>query len=122
MPSSVAQISGFAQQITNGFNDNLQISSLTDGFNVDTNAISVDTNQFLDYGEISGSIATQSNVSINDSISGQIRNAVIEGMRNSSILVNIEAKTEKGITLKTVQSEVEEYMMQTGESPFPTLA
>ena len=94
----------------------------TKGFTVDTNDFSIDTNQFIDYGQINGAIQTQSNVSLNTDFLQQIYRAVIEGMRNARIQVEIEAKTEKGIMFKTVKAEAEEFAIQTGENPFPVLA
>ena len=40
-------------------------------------------------------------------------------MRETEVNVNIEAKTEKGIILKTVRKEAEEFYTQTGKAPFP---
>ena len=40
-------------------------------------------------------------------------------MRDEGINVNIEAKTEDGVIVKKASEGFREYVMQTGELPFP---
>ena len=96
-----------------------EANKLTNGINVNPSEYSVDANKFIDYGSVSGSIASQ--VSLTDNISDKIYTAVMNGFRNSSVNVEIEAKTEEGILLKKVQTQAKEYRMQTGKAPFPTM-
>ena len=95
------------------------IEKLNKGIEVETSNLSIDTNQFVDYGAINGAISMQSNV--DSSIPQQVYNAVVEGMRNARVQVDIEAKTDKGIMFRTIRDEAEEFAMQTGENPFPVL-
>lgn len=126
LPSSVAQVSGLAEQITKGFNDNLKISSLSDSFNVDTNAISVNSNQFLDYGEISGAIATKSNIDIEDNMIDRMGqacyNAFTNAMKTQGIRADIKVEPDKEGIFKSVQVQAEQFVTQTGEEPFPSPA
>lgn len=96
-----------------------EANKLTNGVNINPSEYSVDANKFIDYGSVSGSIASQ--VSLTDNISDKIYTAVMNGFRNSSVNVEIEAKTEDGILLKKVQTQAKEYRMQTGKAPFPTM-
>lgn len=113
-------VENFSDKVLNEF------TTLTTGFSneirINPQDYKVDTNQFIDYGQISGAIATQNNVKIESDLSYQMKQAIIEGMRNIKIPVEIEAKTEEGIIFKKVQKSANEYLLQTGENPFPVLA
>ena len=122
MPSSLQQIKDLATNMTEEFDNNLGIAKISDGISINPSDFSIDTNQFIDYGQISGAIATQNNVKIESDLSYQMKQAIIEGMRNIKIPVEIEAKTEEGIIFKKVQKSANEYLLQTGENPFPVLA
>lgn len=102
------------------------IQTLSKGIVVNTKDILVDTNQYIDYGAIKGQVQTQSNITFNDNISNQIATASYEAfckaMREEGVKVNVEAKTEEGVIFKKVQTEANEYAIQTGENPFPVLA
>lgn len=101
------------------------IEKLNNGIKVRTNDISIDTNQFIDYGQITGSISTQSNLSINDSIINKMGqacySAFVTAMGQKGIKVEVEAKADKEGIFKVVKKGAEEYAMQTGESPFPVM-
>lgn len=88
------------------------------GFSVNPNDFKIDTNEFIDYGQISGEIATQSNVKIDSNLDSRIENAIYRGLSNATIPVEIEAKTDEGIVFKKVQAKAKEYLMQTGEPAF----
>ena len=104
---------GEAEKGTNKLYQNMN------GFSVNPQDFKIDANQFVDYGAINGIISMQNN--IDNNIAQQVYNAVIEGMRNARIQVDIEAKTDKGIMFKTIKDEAEEFAIQTGENPFPVL-
>ena len=104
---------GEAEKGTNRLYQNMN------GFSVNPQDFRIDANQFVDYGAINGIISMQNN--IDNNIAQQVYNAVIEGMRNARIQVDIEAKTDKGIMFKTIKDEAEEFAIQTGENPFPVL-
>lgn len=84
--------------------------------NSNPNDFKIDTNQFIDYGQISGAVATQSNISIDSDISQQVYEAVIRGMQNTKI--EVEARADEGVIFKKVQVKAKEYTMQTGEPAF----
>jgi len=88
------------------------------GFTINSNDFKIDTNQFIDYGQISGAIATQSNIQVSSNLPQQVKEAVIEGMRNSKIRVEVEGKADKNAIFKVVQAGADEYYMQTGEPAF----
>ena len=88
------------------------------GFTINPNDFKIDTNQFIDYGQISGAIATQSDVEVSSSLPQQVKEAVIEGMRNSKIKVEVEGKADKNAIFQVVQAGADEYYMQTGEPAF----
>ena len=93
--------------------------NLSQGIEINRQDFTVDSRQFIDYGEVKGEIASKSEVNIGSAIVQKMKEAVIEGMKNARIAVQVEAKTEKGIIFKTIQQEAEEYVMQTGMNPFP---
>lgn len=85
------------------------------GFNINTEDFKINSNQFIDYGAISGNIDTQIKV---DSLPDKVKQAVIEGMSSVSIPVEIEARTDDGIVFTKVQTKAREYEMQTGRPAF----
>lgn len=85
------------------------------GFNINTEDFKINSNQFIDYGAISGNIDTQIKV---DSLPDKVKQAVIEGMSSVSIPVEIEARTDDGIVFTKVQTKAKEYEMQTGRPAF----
>ena len=122
MPSSLQQIKDLATNMTEEFDNNLCIAKISDGISINPNDFSIDTNQFIDYGQISGAIATQSNIKIDSDIDSRIENAIYRGLSNATIPVEIEATTDEGVIFKKVQVKAREFVMQTGENPFPSLA
>lgn len=91
---------------------------MTNSFTVNPQDFKIDTNQFIDYGQISGAIATQSNVKVDSNIEGRIENAIYRGLSNATIPVEIEATTDEGVIFKKVQVKAREFEMQTGEPAF----
>lgn len=87
------------------------------GFSIQPQDFKIDTSQFVDYGTIAGNINTQTKLEMRD-LPQEIKNAVIEGMRDISIPVVIEAKTDDGVIIKKVTKGFNEYVEQTGELPF----
>ena len=93
------------------------IDNLNKGIKVRASDFSIDTTQFIDYGTIAGNINTQTNVEINN-LPQQVKQAILEGMRNAKIKVEVEGKADKDGIFKVVQSGAEEFYMQTGEPAF----
>ena len=117
------QAKNIATNVTDEFANNIGVSNaITDinkGIKINTKDFAVDTNQYVDYGAINGQVQTQSNVTISQNIVQGIAEAVGNAMRNSEVNVNIEAKTEDGVIVKKASQGFREYVMQTGELPFP---
>lgn len=118
MPNSLQQIKELATGMTDEFENNLGISTIANGISINPNDFKIDTNQFIDYGQISGAIATQSNVNVSSDIEGRIENAIYRGLSNATIPVEIEATTDEGVIFKKVQVKAREFTMQTGEPAF----
>lgn len=55
-------------------------------------------------------------------IGRQVYEAIIRGMQQVSIPIEIEARTDEGIIFNKVREKAEEFATQTGENPFPVLA
>lgn len=121
IPTSLNQVKKLAIGITDEFDNNLNINDIASGFTVNPNSFKIDTTQFIDYGQISGTIATQANVEVNN-LPQQVKQAVIEGMSQVSIPVEIEARADEGVIFTKVQAKAREFVMQTGEEPFPSPA
>ena len=56
---------------------------------------------------------------MNSNIVQGIAEAVKESIRNAEVNVNIEAKADEGIIVKKASQGFKDYVMQTGELPFP---
>lgn len=93
------------------------IERLNKGIRVKTSDFKIDTTQFIDYGAIAGNINTQAKVEMRD-LPQEVSQAVIEGMKNVSIPIEIEARTDEGVVFKKVQVKAREYEMQTGQPAF----
>lgn len=61
----------------------------------------------------------QGNISMNENIIQGIAEAVRYAMQNSEVNVSIEARTDDGVIVKKASQGFKEYVMQTGELPFP---
>lgn len=94
------------------------MNNLAKGLVINPNDFKIDTNQFIDYGQISGAIATQSNIKVDSNIEGRIENAIYRGLSNATIPIEIEATTDEGIIFKKVQVKAKEFYTQTGEPAF----
>ena len=98
------------------------IEKLNKGIKVRASDFSIDTTQFVDYGKISGNIATQSEVNMNNDITSKIAsacyNAFVSAMRTQGLKTEIEVKPDKDRLFKFVQTSAEEYEMQTGQPAF----
>ena len=91
---------------------------LSKGIMVNSEDFKVDTNQFINYGQITRAIQAQNNISISSDIDSRIENTIYRGLSNATIPVEIEARTDEGIILKKVQTKAKEFTMQTGEPAF----
>lgn len=113
IPTSIKNAKDLVQKTIDVF-DNNQLGK----FSINPNDFKIDTNQFIDYGQISGAIATQSNLNISSDIEGRIENAIYKGLSNATIPVEIEATTDEGIIFKKMQVKAREFYTQTGEPAF----
>lgn len=102
------------------------IDKINKGIRVRTNDFSVDTTQFVDYGQISGAIATQSNIDVEENMIDRIGqacyNAFINAMKTQGIRADIKVEPDKEGIFKSVQVQAEQFITQTGEEPFPSPA
>lgn len=98
------------------------IEKLNKGIKVRASDFSIDTTQFVDYGKISGNIATKSEVLMNNDITNKIASACysafVTAMRTQGLKTEIEVKPDKDRLFKFVQTSAEEYEMQTGQPAF----
>lgn len=115
IPSTLSQIRDLGTGLVNEFQDSISSDNLFNGINVNPNNFKIDTNQFVDYGTISGKINTQINT---QDLPEQVKQAVIEGMSKTSIPIEIEARTDEGVVFKKIQVKAREYTMQTGQPAF----
>lgn len=102
------------------------IEKLNKGIRVKTNDFSIDTTQFVDYGQISGAIATKSNIDIEDNMIDRMGqacyNAFTNAMKTQGIRADIKVEPDKEGIFKSVQVQAEQFVTQTGEEPFPSPA
>ena len=90
------------------------------GFSINSNDFKIDTTQFVDYGAIVGNINTRTKVEMYN-LSQEVRQAVIDGMSQVSIPIEVEARTDEGVVFTKIQRKAQEFAMQTNENPFPVL-
>ena len=101
------------------------LDNLYKGIKVRTSDFTIDTKQYVDFGSIAGNITTQSEVAmsdVTDKLANACYNAFVNAMRTQGIKVNIEAKPDKDGIFKEVRAKAEQYIMETGEEPFPSPA
>ena len=113
-PNLLGQIENLGVGIVDKFDKSL--SNITE-FTVNPQDFKINTSQFIDYGAIAGNINTQAKVEMRD-LPQEVSQAVIEGMKNVSIPVEIEARTDEGVVFEKIQLKAKEYEMQTGEPAF----
>lgn len=114
IPEAVKNAKNLALSAVGSLKNNLS----TEGITINPNDFKIDTNHFIDYGQISGAIATQSNINVSSDIEGRIENAIYRGLSNVTIPIEIEAITDEGVIFKKVQVKAKEFTMQTGEPAF----
>lgn len=117
---TIKPVENIANGITEAFSNNVEIPNIMEelnkGIKVSPKDYSINTNQFIDYGKINGAISTQSNVTLSSNLTEEVKEAVIEGMRNS--IIQIEAKTDDGVIVRKSIKGINDYVTQTGELPF----
>lgn len=122
IPKSIKSAKEMANKTINSFKNTIKPFSISEEIGkINPQDFMIDTRQFIDYGTIAGNINTQAKVEMRD-LPQEVKQAVIEGMRNAKIKVEVEGKADKDGIFKVVQTGAEEYAMQTGESPFPVMA
>lgn len=112
----LSTVKDFSNNLLKEFNTPLK--ELNQGITVNTRDMAIDTTQHVNYSAISGQIQAQSKVSLGN-ISDRIYNAVVNGMENAKVQVDINAKTEEGVIVKKATEGFRDYVTRTGELPFP---
>ncbi len=96
------------------------ISSIKEGILEKSQSVGFDISNFVDYGEITGSISTQTETNINTGFMREFAIQMVSALKQNPLEVNIEAKTEDGVIVKKASEGFKEYFIQNGELPFPT--
>jgi len=119
------QVSRIASDLVNTALGEMQHLNKED-ITINPNDIKIDTSQFIDYGQISGTIATQSNISVDNNMIDRMGqacyNAFVNAMKTQGIKADVKVEADKEGIFKVVQTGAEEYAIQTGENPFPVMA
>ena len=116
IPTSIKSAKDMASRTIETFRDRIKGFSISDEmWKINPQNLKINANQFIDYGAISGKINTQINT---ESLPEQVKQAVIEGMSQTSIPIEIEARTDEGVVFKKIQVKAREYEMQTGQPAF----
>lgn len=118
IPISIKSAKEMASRTIGTFKDKIKKFSVEDEIGkINPQDFKINTSQFIDYGTIAGNINTQTQVKMRD-LPQEVREAVIEGMRDVSIPIEIDARTDEGVVFKKIQVKAREYEMQTGEPAF----
>ena len=118
IPISIKSAKEMASRTIGTFKDKIKKFSVEDEIGkTNPQDFKINTSQFIDYGTIAGNINTQTQVKMRD-LPQEVREAVIEGMRDVSIPIEIDARTDEGVVFKKIQVKAREYEMQTGEPAF----
>lgn len=118
----ISQAGNLATNLTNNFSDNIgiidTIKELNEGIKINTKDMAIDTTQYVNYGTISGQIQAQSKISMGN-ISDKIYTAIVSGMEKAKVQVDINAKTDEGVIVEKASEGIRDYVIRTGELPFP---
>lgn len=124
-PNLLGQVKGLGIGITEQFDKNLGVSDILNGFSINPQDFKVNANQFIDYGQISGAILTQSKINVDNNMIERMGqacyNAFVNAMKTQGIKADVKVEADKDGIFKVVQTGAEEYAMQTGENPFPVM-
>ena len=63
----------------------------------------------------------ETKVTIDSNLPELFYNAIVNGMNDSSVQVNVQARTDKGVIFEVVQEEANNFYNSTGEAPFPVM-
>lgn len=90
----------------------------------DTNTTRLSSNLKINYSDLQGEIATKTALAVNSNnmatqISKACYDAVVNGLSNANISVDINATTEEGVILNKAVNGINEYITKTGSLPFP---
>ena len=75
----------------------------------------IDTNSMIDYSKVEGKIDAKIDTS---GLTKAVAMAVVQGMNQANVNVNIEATTDTGVVIKQVSEAMNDYVNQTGQLPF----
>ena len=118
--TAVNQAKTMAEDVSNAVNiDTDTFGTLKNGIEVNTKDFAVDTNEYIDYSAIKGQVEARSNMTIDSNIIQGIAQAVRQALNETQVNVNIEAKADEGVIVKKASEGFTNYVMQTGELPFP---
>ena len=120
--TAVNQAKTMAEDVSNAVTNNIDtdtFGTLRNGIKVDTKDFAVNTNEYIDYSAIRGQVEARSNMTIDSNIIQGIAQAVRQALNETQVNVNIEAKADEGVIVKKASEGFTNYVMQTGELPFP---
>ena len=120
--TAVNQAKTMAEDVSNAVTNNIDtdtFGTLRNGIKVDTKDFAVNTNEYIDYSAIKGQVEARSNMTIDSNIIQGIAQAVRQALNETQVNVNIEAKADEGVIVKKASEGFTNYVMQTGELPFP---
>lgn len=120
--TAVNQAKTMAEDVSNAVTNNIDtdtFGTLRNGIKVDTKDFAVNTNEYIDYSAIRGQVEAKSNMTIDSNIIQGIAQAVRQALSETQVNVNIEAKADEGVIVKKASEGFTNYVMQTGELPFP---
>ena len=126
-PKSIKSAKEMANKTINSFKNTIKPFSVSEEIGkINLQDFVIDTNQFIDYGQISGAISTQSKINVDNNMIERMGqacyNAFVNAMKTQGIKADVKVEADKDGIFKVVQTGAEEYAMQTGENPFPVMA
>ena len=109
--------------IAEGIDENSHIvfaslKKISEGIKINAKDFSVDTNAFVDYGQIRGNIKAMSDVELNGSIFDDMAMRIVDAINTQRIEVEVNARTDKGTIVETAVNGIQEYTNRTGNLPF----
>ena len=97
------------------------MEKLSEGIEVHSKDFDLSLDSNVSYDKIQGAIAETTNVNISSNLPELFYNAIVNGMNDSSVQVNVQARTDKGVIFEVVQEEANNFYNSTGEAPFPVM-
>lgn len=107
------------ENLSNGMEN--ATKNLTSGIGEELQNININPEDYKLRTETDINQIVETKVTIDSNLPELFYNAIVNGMNDSSVQVNVQARTDKGVIFEVVQEEANNFYNSTGEAPFPVV-